>query len=93
MQRRSNRRTRWATLDAAGVNSRKAHMAAARLSALVLLAATAVVPATTSIGPVMLIVWPDRGLHALDVGLILVGLPAAVALLRYAESLSKDDET
>ncbi len=80
-----------ATLDAVRMDTQSVRMGAARLGALILLAAVAVVPAMTSIGPIMLIFWSGHGFHALDVGLILVGVPAAVALLRYAELLREDE--
>ncbi len=91
MRQRSNRRATWATLNAVRMNNWGVRMAAARLGALILLAAVAVVPAMTSVGPIMLIFWSGHGFHALDVGLIMVGVPAAVALLRYAELLGEDE--
>lgn len=91
MRRRFSPRVTWATLAQVAVHNRAVRIAAARLGALILLAAAAVVPATTSVGPVLLILWSGSGLHALDVGLIAVGVPAAVALLRHAEVLREDE--
>ncbi len=64
---------------------------AARLGALTLVIVTAVVAVVAKIGPVMVVFGTGRGLHALDVVLILVGVPLAVVLLRYAERVERDD--
>ena len=63
---------------------------AARLGALGLLVAAAVVPTVTKVGPVVITLGPGIGLHALDVVLIAGGVPLAVVLLRYAEQLRVD---
>ncbi len=39
----------------------------------------------------MIILWLSHGLHALDVGVVLVGVSVAALLLRYAESLGEED--
>lgn len=65
---------------------------AARLGALGLVMAAAVVPVATKIGPVVLYVGAGHGLHALDVVLLGVGVPIAVLLLCYAEWLSLDGQ-
>ncbi len=67
-------------------------MAAARLTALGLLVVTAVVAVTTKVGPVIVIFWPDHGLHALDTALIVVSLPSAIVLLRSAERVKRDGD-
>ena len=67
-------------------------IAAARLGAVGVLVAIAVVSVDSRVGPVVVIFSTGHGLHALDVLLIVVGVPCAVALLRYAERLREDHE-
>ena len=52
---------------------------------------TAVVALETKIGPVVVVFWPGRGLHALDVVLLVATIPLATVLLRYAERCREDE--
>ncbi len=60
-------------------------VAGARLTALSLLVTSAVVAATTEVGPMVVIFWAGHGFHALDAALTVVSVPIAIALLRSAE--------
>ncbi len=65
------------------------------LAALGLVVAIPVVVLGTRVGPLVVVLGPGLGLHALDVVLIVGGVPLAVALLRSVERLREDleDET
>ena len=67
-------------------------MLAARLGALTLVVGTSVVAVETKIGPVVVVFWTGRGLHALDVVLVVTTVPLATVLLRYAEPRREDGE-
>ena len=56
-----------------------------RLGALGLLVAAAIVPMLSNVGPVVLVLGPGLGLHALDAGVIVIAIPLTVVLLRAAE--------
>ncbi len=79
-----------ALLEAVEVRGRAFRVVAARLGALGLVIVTAVMAVETKIGPVVVIFWSDHGLHALDIVLVLIGLPLAVMLVRYAERVEQD---
>ena len=91
MPGRPNRESLRATLGVVNVSGQGVRVAAARLGALLLLVAAAIVPPMTSVGPIVIIVSSGHGLHALDVGVILVSLPLAVLLLRYADLIGEDE--
>ncbi len=78
-------------LGGLGMNRRSIHVGTARLGALALLTAVAVVPAVTKVGPVVLDAGTGIGLHALDAVVMVIAVPLAIALLRYAEMLGEDD--
>jgi hypothetical protein len=58
---------------------------AAAVGALALLTSAALVPQFSRVGPVLLAIGP-MGVHALDIGVLAVAVPLAVALLRYVDS-------
>lgn len=77
-----------ALLEAIEVRGRAFQVVAARLGALGSVIVPAVVAVETKIGAVVVIVWSDHGLYALDIVLVLVGLALAVMLVRYVERVA-----